>query len=105
MPTTRKVAGVSWRQGRRQRRLTAWRISGVARGTTLQIAAPSNRARLANLTTSFLAAPSNQDVVGIVACLTTRLELARPQCVLVLPISKSRIISRALHLRPRPAPG
>ena len=52
--------------------LTALRTIGVARGTTLHKATPSNRAPPTNFRTSFFAAPSNQPAVGIFACLVTR---------------------------------
>src|SRR5437879_2841310 len=92
MPTPRKVLGVSSSSGKCQRRRTHLRAHGVARGTTLHKTAACIGAPRANFESNFSAAPWNQAAVGILVCRRTRRELARPRWVLVLPMSKRRII-------------
>src|SRR5882724_9444135 len=94
MPTPRNVLEVSSKHSSFQTPRTVLQTSGVARGTTLHVATPMSAVPPANFKTSVLAVPSNQFVVGIFACLKTRLEFARPRCVLVLPMSNRRIIKK-----------
>ena len=49
----------------------------------------------ANFLTSAAALPPNHSRVGMLICFTTRRSFARPTCVCVLPMSKSKIISSA----------
>ena len=97
MPTPHRVFGVSSKQRKHQMYLTTSHTKGVACGTTLQTAAPLNRARPVKLANSLSAVLSNQAPVGMSVCLTTRLEFASPRCVFVLPMSNRRIISPPSH--------
>src|ERR1700722_12269894 len=96
MPTPRKVLGVSSRQSSRQRRLSSRRTCGVARGTTLQSAAPRKVAPPTNRAACCSASPLNQLAVGMLIWRTTRRWSARPRCVCVLPMSKRRIMFEAI---------
>src|SRR5947209_4495663 len=74
----------------------------VTPGTTLHRAAPSTPADAMNLRSKRRAFPSLQALVGIFICRRTRLASPRPTCVLLFPISKSRImLHRAKHPRRR----
>src|SRR6266705_2502867 len=94
MPTPRIVFGVSSSASRFQTARTVLRTSGVARGTTLHKMAPSNFDRPANFLTRAAAPPPNHSAVGMSVCFNTRRPFARPMCVCVLPMSKSKIIGR-----------
>src|ERR1044071_1225821 len=65
----------------------------VARGTTLEIAPPVILFPDKNRAIPLPALPRSSSPVGIFVWETTRLALASPTCVLVLPISSRRIIS------------
>ena len=64
----------------------------MAFGTTLHNAVPSILVLPTNFVTRVRAVPSNQLAVAMSVCRTTRRAFARPRCVFVLPISKSRIM-------------
>src|SRR5437879_9933881 len=80
-----------------QSRRTVLRTLGVARGTTLQTAAPSTLARPTNLFMSDSAWPPNHAAVAMFFCFTTLLASASPRWVFVFPTSK-RIIIASLFL-------
>src|ERR1035437_8180622 len=95
MPTPRRVLVVSSSASKFQSRRTALRTGGGARGTTLHSAAPSTPAVRTNFAANSPPSPLNHVAVGMSECLTTRRELARPRCVFVLPMSKSRIMMKS----------
>src|SRR2546421_5687266 len=97
MPTPRTVFGLNSRQDKWNKFLTALQIIGVARGTTLHTPAPSNRTAPTSFRTTCLAEPSNHPAVEILACRITLASFANPRCVLVLPMSKRRIMPQCQY--------
>src|ERR1035437_2006477 len=95
MPTPRIVLALSSSVSSFQTACTVLRTSGVARGKTLHKTAPSIFATPVNFFTSDVAPPPNQVSVGMSVCRRTRRSSARPTCVCVLPMSKSKIITSA----------
>src|ERR1019366_8264110 len=95
MPTPRIVLALSSSVSSFQTARTVLRTSGVARGTTLHKTAPSIFAVPVNFFTSAVAPPPNHVSVGMSICFNTRRSSARPTCVCVLPMSKSKIITSA----------
>src|SRR4051812_47893127 len=96
MPTPASVLGVSSRQSMFHALAIAFLALEVAAGTTLHRIAPSKRAAPINFFTRSLALSSPHEAVGIFACRRTPEPSAKPRCVLVLPISRSRIMQFVL---------
>src|ERR1022692_4477022 len=93
MPTPRTVAAVNCRQGRPRLAWENLTTNGVTAGTTLQRATPASGCFFRKLAAVRWAAPVPQPLVGISIWRLTRLELASPMWVWVLPMSNNAIIA------------